>query len=123
MPSLILPGLLEWRPVAGFPNYLVSSDGQVQSYARSRSRPSLLKGWLTKDGYRQYDLRHGSRRWKPYAHQLVALTFVGLPPSSISDPVVDHLDFDRMNNEQSNLRWYERVLNMRRIPATAHLLP
>ena len=106
----------EWRPIPDFPDYFVRSDGVVES--RASGKLKRLKPWIT-EGYRQYSLRGR----KLYAHQLVMLAFVGPPPPSISDPVVDHRDFNRLNNELDNLRWYERLMNMRRTPATAHLYP
>lgn len=76
-----------------------------------------LRPWLTHDGYRQ----HYIAGRKVYAHQAVLRTFGGPPPSP--DHVVDHLDFDRTNNEIDNLRWLPRAINCRRTPATAHLYP
>lgn len=117
---IIVPFLTEWRPILGFPSYFIRSDGQVLSYARGR--PRYLTGWVTKDGYRQYNLKQSDlRRSKPYAHQLVMLAFVG--PSTFPDAVVDHIDFDRLNNQVTNLRWYGRFPNTRRTPATAHFYP
>jgi hypothetical protein len=113
-----LQNLRRWRLVPGTTCYFVSDDGLVASCVNRNFK--VLTPCPTQESYLQVALRQGR---KLYVHQLVMHAFVGPPPSSISDPVVDHLDFDRLNNDLSNLRWYPRVLNMRRTPATAHLLP
>lgn len=43
-------------------------------------------------------------------HQVVATAFLGEPPSN--DHVVDHIDHNRRNNRQDNLRWVTRAENI-----------
>ncbi len=43
-------------------------------------------------------------------HRVVATAFLGEPPSN--DHVVDHIDHNRRNNRQENLRWVTRAENI-----------
>lgn len=114
--STLLRNLRRWRLVSGTTCYFISDDGSVVSCAKSGFK--LLKPWLTKERYLQVALR-GAR--KHYIHRLVLSAFSDRSPWP--GAVVDHLDFDRQNNQLHNLRWYDRVQNMRRTPGTAHLYP
>jgi hypothetical protein len=100
------PRVHEYRPIPGFPNHFVREDGRVRGL---RGRP--LRGWLTKDGYRQFSIEGK----KLYAHRLVMLAFAGPPP--FPDAVVDHRDFDKLNNYHANLRWLSRHDNIRHTPS------
>ena len=44
-------------------------------------------------------------------HKAVIYTFKGPPPADMNDPTVDHIDFNRINNEASNLKWLARSNN------------
>lgn len=107
--------LRQWRPIQNAPGYYIRSDGKIES--RATGKLKRLKGWRTKDGYRQFLIRGR----KLYAHQIVLRAFVGLPPSD--DHVCDHLDFNKQNNDVSNLRWLPRGINTLRRPETAHRYP
>ena len=87
----------EWRPVYGDPRYDVSDLGKV----RNAHTGHILKPWLA--GYGYWYVCLGKYGAKTSIHRLVALTFLGPPPSPKHE--VAHNDGDRNNNTLSNLRW------------------
>lgn len=87
----------QWRPVAGFPNYLVSDQGRVASEACGKRR--ILKPWLNANGYLYVNVggRAGQKRT---VHGLVAEAFCG---PRMPGQVVRHLDGQQRHNAASNL--------------------
>lgn len=98
--------LPEWRAVPGFESYAVSDDGRVLRIATAATRRAgtPLRGSISQKGYRVYRLRAANgRSVERGAHRLVALAFIGPPPSP--DHEVAHWDGCKTNNAPSNLRW------------------
>jgi len=109
-----MPEQEEWRPIAGYPDYQVSSHGRISSTRYSShlgrtpriKRPApnglgYLKVFLTatpgvSDGY--------------YVHKLVAQAFIGPRPEGYQ---VCHYDGDPSNNTVGNLRYATRSENER----------
>ncbi len=94
----------EWRPVVGFPAYIVSSDGRVASVAWT-TKPRLLHPCLRGTEGRSYlrvSLRHNGRTYIKDVHQLVAAAFLGHRPEGMQ---IRHLDGDRSKNAADNLRY------------------
>lgn len=118
--SIIMP---EWRPVPGFPGYLVSDDGRVKSVARYTKRhdyPVFV-------GERELSLRVRYRRGnRPVCvlvtlckdgvpsdhrvHRLVLGAFVGPCPDGMEGC---HSNGDPTDNRLANLRWDTREENLR----------
>lgn len=92
----------EWRPVAGFPDYKVSSLGRVLSYRawRGNHGPRELLG--SSNGiYRTVRMTAPSGDVLiRYVHHLVAEAFHGPRPAG---QVIRHLDGDELNNAANNL--------------------
>ena len=93
----------EVRPVAGYPDYEVSSDGRVFS-----NKP-LHKGGLyimtqTRENSGRYSvaLCKGGKKHRVYVDKLVAGTYIFNPESL---PEVGHIDGDEKNNDMDNLFW------------------
>lgn len=88
--------------------YFISPDGRVFSKYLGR----LMTTKQDKDGYLEIGLQTtgGKQRWFKI-HRLVALTYIGNPPSSLKDPTIDHIDANILNNHYTNLRWIERSIN------------
>lgn len=106
-----------WRPVAGHPDYEVSSEGRVRSWKRpgkARDRatsPHLLRlvdgGGI---GYLQVRLSDGPIARQVRVHVLVAEVFIGPRPAGMQ---VAHGDGDPTNNTVDNLRYAIPVDNNR----------
>lgn len=102
--------LEEWKDIEDYPNYQVSTFGNIKSkerYTKQRNGMSLRKERLLipqKDhkGY-LYVRLYNENGWKYFkVHILVAKTFI---PNFFNKPTVDHIDRNKENNNVDNLRW------------------
>jgi hypothetical protein len=103
----------EWRVIPGWPEYSVSEDGNVRRVMRGPgARPGhVLKPWLNRQTqYLFVGLWRNNRGRGIPVHRLVALAFLGEPPSE--DHVVAHCDGSRDNNQPWNLRWATQKENV-----------
>ena len=97
-----------WKPVAGYPCYLVSDQGRVMSL-RNPKNPKILKQGTNKDGYKQVTIvsgeAYGKGKKKTFrVNRLVALAFVPNPhPEKRRD--VGHANSTASDNRASNLYW------------------
>lgn len=105
----------EWRVCPFNDNYQVSNFGRVRRATFSPNRKSkpgdIMKGQLGENGYLFICLSADSRSTRHTIHRIVALAFLGMPPT-ISHEVA-HSDGVRTNNLASNLRWATRSENHR----------
>lgn len=91
---------MRWEPASGFPDFWVSEYGDVVKASHNRR----LKGHLDFDGYPSYKLTDGDGVKRHIsAHRLVALSFIGPPPSQNSQ--VAHKNGSRLFCHPSNIRW------------------
>lgn len=89
----------------GFDAYEVSSKGRVRRIKRGRSTRVglILKPQPHKHGYVYYILYIDGVGFSVLAHRLVAMVFIGPPPSEQHQAA--HYDGCRINNTPENLRW------------------
>lgn len=100
----------EWRLVAGWPGYEISSLGRLGSWRKSPNEKTLprerriLKGGNTDFGYRRAVLTRESdgRRESKLLMRMVAEAFIGPKPSGM---VMTHLDGNKHNDSAANLAW------------------
>jgi HNH endonuclease/NUMOD4 motif len=98
----------EWRTIAAFPNYEVSSLGRVRRVAGgSGAVIGRILRPIVKDGYQAVSL--GSGRRHHLVHRLVAEAFHGPPP--FPDAEAAHKDGSRAKNASENLYWATRFQN------------
>lgn len=105
----------EWRPIAEFPGYEVSSLGRVRSWlpwpkhARNPVLPRLTRMQERKDdGYVSVPMVRRGKRCARYLHRLVLEAFVGPCPPGMEGR---HLDGVRANCALWNLAWGTKLEN------------
>jgi hypothetical protein len=92
----------DWLPMVGFPNYFVSSFGNV------RSIRGPLKPMRIPNGYLTVAPCKNGKNCRRYVHHLVLEAFVGPRPSGTE---CRHLNGNRQDNKKSNLAWGTRRQN------------
>lgn len=108
----------EWRDVVGYEGfYQVSNTGKVRSVDRFVNAPQgkrISRGkiisQINKDnGYLYVSLCSNGTRKNHYVHRLVADAFVN---NAHCGDVVNHIDFNRKNNNAGNLEWCTQRYNV-----------
>lgn len=108
----------EWRPVAGYDGlYSVSSHGRVRSERRTvvyasgkkQSVQERIMSPARKASGHLSVMLHGFARNRMHVHRLVAIAFIGEPPSRSHE--VAHGDGNPAHNAVANLRWATRSEN------------
>jgi len=95
-----------WRDVVGYEGvYKVSNFGRVKRIKPSNGAVSgrVLKPGVNKNFVKNVNLCYKSRPKSHTVHRLVALAFLGEPPTERH--VVAHNDGNPSNNRLANLRW------------------
>jgi hypothetical protein len=91
-----------WKPITDFPNYEISSKGQVKSKYMNK----IMKQQNHCSGYLYISLisfTNDIRKSVSFrTHRLVAKEFIDNPENKLT---VDHIDKNKKNNCLSNLRW------------------
>lgn len=97
----------EWRTLPAYStNYEVSSLGRFRSL---RKRRRILKQY-PKHGYLYVCIHGGAKGHTLRAHRLVALAFIGEPPTDLHE--IHHKDGDKQNNRPDNLEWVDHHTNV-----------
>lgn len=95
-----------WKDVAGYEGrFKVSNQGRVMSINGKWKGEKILSPCIgKKEGYYITNLRKpGTKRWDVRIHTLVGNAFKKKP--SIAHTVINHLDGDKLNNNDWNLEW------------------
>ena len=98
----------EWKDIAGYEGYKISSYGRVKSF--KRSNPKILRPGCSQSGYLCVGLGRYNRTITERNHRLVAQAFIS---NTDSKPQVNHLDGCKLNNYVSNLEWCTASENTR----------
>ena len=93
-----------WRPIEGYPNYVISSKGNVKNVVTKR----ILKPVKSKKGYYNVNLHNKGEGKKMQIHRLVALTFF---QNLENKPFVDHKNNIKTDNSVNNLRFATNIEN------------
>jgi hypothetical protein len=96
----------EGKTMAGYPNYIITNDGKVYNSQRNQ----YLVPAESHGGYMYVGLSDGVERKSFSLHRLVALNFINNPNNYLE---VNHIDFDKSNNNMDNLEWISRSDNMK----------
>lgn len=96
----------EWRVVGGFPDFEVSSKGEIRTFklkgSTKRVIPKVRKLHKNREGYFVVTLKEKNLIRTFRVNRLVAGAFL---PITNGEAHVAHLDGDRTNNNVSNLKW------------------
>lgn len=84
--------------IEGYPNYTISKMGVVVNKKYNRQ----IKLKTSHKGYSTVELWNDGKRKIFMVHRLVASAFI---PNPENKPQVNHLDFNRSNNNIENLEW------------------
>lgn len=96
-----------WKPVAHIKNgtskkYAVSSKARLASYDKNIEDRYILKQHLN-GGFPMVTIHVNDKTKALFAHHAVAYTFLKKPSPKYK--YVLHLDYDKTNNDPSNLKW------------------
>lgn len=101
----------EWKPIIGWPEYMVSSYGRVYSIRTD----TFLIGGKDTNGYPFVLLSVNGCKKCPSVHRLVAEAFV---PGCFEGAEVNHINGIKTNNVFWNLEWLSRGDNVRHAIST-----
>ncbi len=93
----------EWKSIAEFPNYDVSSLGNIRNNKTGKQMKLCVKS-----GYYHVCFVNDSSKKSFKVHRLVALAFIENPEHKME---VNHKDKNKLNNSLSNLEWMTRREN------------
>lgn len=98
-----------WIDIDAYKGVELSSIYQVSNMGRIRRIGGhVLKGSNSSDGYHEIQLSIKGGRGKSLyvrAHILILTTFNGYPPDDMSNPTVQHINHDKLDNRIENLCW------------------
>lgn len=110
----------EWKAIKGYEGaYSVSNLGRVMAHRRSvafgntvrMTREHVLSQKDNGTGYLKVSLNIGNKRKSMFVHRLVADAFLEKPVCGKYE--VNHIDYNKHNNEVSNLEWVTRADNIK----------
>lgn len=85
--------------------YQVSNFGYVKNLKYNK----ILNGTIARNGYRVVTLSKDKKHKKHYVHRLVAESFI---KHNIENNVVNHKNFNRLDNNVENLEWCSTKYNL-----------
>ena len=93
-----------WKDIKGYEGlYQVSNFGEVcSSYKYKGIQKHLLHKGVNRCGYYIVSLRKDKKDKTYLVHRLVAKAFL---PNDTNQPVVNHIDGNKLNNNINNLEW------------------
>ncbi len=96
--SEIPSSLDQFKPVIGFPEYMISMAGDIYSKRAGR----LMKPCQDANGYICIQFQVNRNRKNCFLHRLIAEHFI---PNPLGKPIVNHIDGIKTNNSVDNLEW------------------
>lgn len=97
---------MEYKPIEGYPDYEVTSDGNVISCKFGKRKK--LKARATKAGYLYVNLLKNGKQTSQYVSRLVVIAFIG----PIGNKTVNHKDGNKSHNFKDNLEILTQTENM-----------
>lgn len=96
-----------WKDINGFEGlYQISNLGRIKALSKKSGflvrKEHILNPTIKENGYEQIDLQKNNEKTKKYIHRLVAEAFI---PNLNNYPCINHIDYNKRNNNVSNLGW------------------
>jgi len=105
-----------WKPIKNYENYYeISNFGRVKSCIRNTKTWKIRKESILKphkSEYIQVKLTKNGKSKMPLLHRLVAEAFINNPNPEYYN-VVNHIDFNKLNNSIENLEWCSHSMNIK----------
>jgi hypothetical protein len=101
----IKEGLIDFKPIVGFENYLINKDGNIFSFKIK----GYKKFFINPYGYKCIFLSKNGKVHGRFVHRLVYETWIG---NITGDLTVDHIDENKSNNNIKNLQLLTRSENV-----------
>lgn len=98
-----------WMPIEGYNlEYYVSDHGRIKSTKPQKLKEfaifeRIIKTHITWKNYERVTLSYNNVKKKHYVARLVALAFLGKPPTKKHQ--INHKDGNKLNNHVDNLEW------------------
>lgn len=115
-----------WKDITGYEGfYQISNKGNIRSIACRRGchgktiivdRVKDMSPTDNGNGYLIVSLKSNNKRKSFYIHRLVAAAFLDKPDGC---DVVNHIDFNKLNNSSDNLEWVTQKANV--IHSSSHM--
>lgn len=101
---------METKDIEGYPNYFVTSDGDVYSKSYNKTKKcKKMKSHILRSGYARVTFRTKGVRKDCLVHQLVAKAFI---PNPENKPQPNHINSVRSDNRVANLEWMTQSENI-----------
>lgn len=85
-------------------NYIISENGEVFNTFTNKE----LRGSITESGYKYFRLSYNGKKFRFYAHRLVAEYYL---PNEDSSKIVNHKNGNKLDNNIRNLEWVSHSEN------------
>jgi hypothetical protein len=95
-----------WKIIPNYENYKINQKGKVINITRN----TTVKPYISKKGYLNIKLSKNNKVRTFGVHQLVAIAFLNHTPSGML-LVVNHIDFNKLNNNVNNLEIVSNRVN------------
>lgn len=90
--------MIEWKIIKDFPQYMISSDGNVKHIKHNK----VLKTFKNNKGYMTVRIYNNKIAYTKRIHRLVAEAFI---PNPENKSEIDHINTIKTDNRVENLRW------------------
>ncbi len=97
-----------WKTITDFDKYEVSNLGNVRR--QTKKGYHLLKPHVNAGGYYFVRLSKDGKAKNYTIHRLVANAFI---PNPDDEPIINHIDENKLNNKVDNLEWCSAQYNVR----------